>query len=169
MLSTLFVCVALNPLTRKQSQFWELRDRGLNLSQIARLLGITRQSVSKTLIQADRAVRETMTDVAQAYKITVYRVNQEKGILSGYSKALGSSIFMTFSPKEGLNVWYKHSGSCRGCEKEEECRRVILGEAERLGIPLSDISPPETYPHGAPPARLAERLFDIILPREENR
>jgi predicted transcriptional regulator len=161
--------VALNPLTGKQSRFWELRDRGLTLSQIARMLGITRQSVSKTLIRADVAVRDIMLEAAEAYKIDVYRVNEEKGILSGHSRALGSRIFMTFSPSEGLNVWYRDGKGCAGCEKEGRCRQVILDEAERLGIPSGDLAPPGVDPLDATPAHLADRLFEIILPGDETR
>lgn len=165
----LHICMALNPLTETQSRLWQLRDRGLNLSQIGRMVGVSRQSVSKTLIQADRTVRQTLVDAAKSYKITVYRINHGRGILSGFSKALNSPVLMTFSPGQGLHVWYKHTGICEGCDQEVECRETILAEAERLGVSPEELTPRGVDPGSYPPARLAERLFHIVFPKGVDR
>ncbi len=163
--STSYIAVGLNPLTERQSYLWQLRERGLNLSQIGRMVGISRQSVSKTLIQADGTLKQSMIDAAKSYKINVYRVNQERGVLSGYSKALDSPVLITYSPDRGMNVWYKHTGMCRGCEQEGECREVILTEAQRLGVSPESLVPRDTDPADSPPAMIAERLFSIVFPR----
>jgi hypothetical protein len=160
----LYSPVALNPLTEKQSRFWSLRDQGLNLSQIGRMVGVTRQAVSKTLIQADKIVRQTLVDAAKSYKIDLYRVNQERGVAHGFSKALNSPVFITYSPERGLNIWYRNKGDCEGCDREKECRDLILGEAERLGIKSDDLAPEKG---SFTPACIAERLYDIIFPGDE--
>jgi len=157
--------MALNPLTQTQSRLWGLRDRGLNLSQIGRMLGISRQSVSKTLMQADRAVKQGLMDAARSYKISLYRINPEKGIASGFSKALNSPVLVTYSPEHGVNVWYKHAGLCKGCDQEAECRETILAEAKRLGVPTQDIVEPGGDAESCPPAKLSERLFEIVFPK----
>ena len=136
----------------------------MNLSQIGRMVGVSRQAVSKTLMQADKVVKKTMIDAAKSYKINVYRINQEKGILSGYSKALDSPVLVTYSPGKGINVWYKHTGLCEQCEQEEECRKTIIAEADRLGIQPRDLIPPGTDLDTYPPAKLAEKLFEIVFP-----
>jgi len=129
------------------------------------MLGISRQSVSKTLIQADRAVRQGLLDAAKSYKISPYRVNPEKGIASGFSKALNSPVLITYSPERGVNVWYKHAGLCKGCDHETECRETILAEAKRLGVPHKDLVEAGGDAESSPPARLSERLFEIVFPK----
>jgi hypothetical protein len=129
------------------------------------MVGVTRQSVSKTLMQADETVRQTLVDAAKSYKITVYRVNHEKGLLSGFSKALNSPILMTFSPSRGLHVWYKYTGICKGCEREKECREIITAEAGRFGVPLDSLVPRDADAENYPPAKLAERLYMIVFPK----
>ena len=155
----------LNPLTETQSRLWQLRDRGLNLSQIARMLGVSRQAVSKVLIQADKVVRRTLVEVAQSYKITVYRVDHDRGLLSGFSKALNSPVLITYSPQNGVNVWYRNNGSCADCDMQQECREKILSEARRLGIPEDSLAGEGGDVRSQPPAKLAERLFEIVFPR----
>lgn len=131
------------------------------------MVGVSRQAVSKTLIQADQAVKETMMDAAKSYKINVYRINHERGTLSGYSKALNSPVLVTYSPDRGLHVWYKHTGLCADCELEAECRETVIGEADRLGIPPGTLVPKGMDLHTCPPALIAERLFEIIFPKGE--
>ena len=158
------ISVGLNPLTETQSHLWQLRDKGLNLSQIGRMVGVSRQSVSKTLIQADRVVKQTLMDAAKSYKITLYRVNHEKGVAYGFSKALNSPIFLTYSPERGINGWYESSESCVGCDSQTECRRTILAEAARLGVSRDDLIKDKPGTQHSP-AELAEGLFKIVFPK----
>jgi len=129
------------------------------------MLGISRQSVSKTLIQADRAVRQGLMDAAKSYKISLYRMSPEKGIASGFSKALNSPVLVTYSPERGVNIWYKHTGLCKDCDQEDECRETILAEAQRLGVPPTDLVEPGGDVEDSPPAKLSERLIEIVFPK----
>lgn len=96
--------------------------------------------------------------LAETYKVTQTKIDTEKGLLLGYSQALGSRVIMAYSPQKGIHLWYKYDGQCQDCEKQEECRLMIKEEAKRLDIRI--LSEEEDLP----PAKLAEIVFTRAWP-----
>jgi transcriptional regulator len=148
-------------LTPKQRDMWELKSSGLQEAHIAKKLNITRQTVHKSLDIANLKIEDALQEVAKINKIDIQTVNAQKGFLKGYSSHFKTSAFITFSAKNGIQVWYKHEGNCEKCKKLETCRSTLLAEArDRNFLLLDDTSK-------ILPSKLAEALFAKMMGEED--
>ncbi len=143
-------------LTEKQLLLWRLRQSGLTLSEIATKLGISRQAVHKTMQTVENKVYEALISAAAASKVEIRRIDAKRGILVGWSPWLKTEVYITFSSRNGLQIWFKHEGDCKTCPLREDCRKILLNEAEERGIELPASREIE-------PSKLAEILFDKLL------
>ena len=135
---------------------WGLKSNGLPEATIARKLNVTRQTVHKALDTANTKVGEALEETARINKIDVEKINPDKGFLLGYSAHFKTQAFVTFSAKNGVQVWYKHEGNCEKCRKLQTCRETLLAEAkDRNFLILDDTSK-------ILPSQLAEALFAKI-------
>jgi len=144
-------------LSPKQRRYWRLRFNGLTQAEISREMGITRQTVNKTLSAVDSKVHKALLEAAQLNRITINRVDSEKGFLLGRSPTLGTDVLITFSDANGMQVWYKGEGRCSECDWRESCKQKLLTEAEVRGISL-----PENV-EAMHPSKLADCLFKKIV------
>ena len=147
-------------LTARQKQIWALQGKGLIEADIGRRLKVTRQTVHKALNIANKKVSKALLETAQLNKIKVERLNPAKGILIGRSRVFKTTALITFSAKNGVHVWYKGEEDCWNCDQLQECRRILLAEAEERGIQL-----PENK-DSMLPTKLAEILFSKIVGME---
>jgi hypothetical protein len=148
--------LSLGYLTPKQKMIWDLKSRGLQEAHIARKLNVTRQTVHKALDTANVKIGEALEEVARINKIDVETFNPERGFLKGYSNHFKTQAFITFSAKNGVQVWYKHEGDCEKCSKLEACREILLAEAKDRNFLLLDDT------NKILPSKLAEALFSKI-------
>ncbi len=143
-------------LTPKQTLIWDLKGNGLQEANIARKLNITRQTVHKALDTANIKINEALQETARINKIEIQTVNPAKGFLLGYSAHFKTKTFITFSAKNGIQVWYKHEGNCKKCSKIDACRDALLAEAkDRNFLLLDDTSK-------ILPSKIAEALIKRI-------
>ena len=148
--------LSLGYLTPKQRQLWDLKSSGLPEATIARKLNITRQSVHEALDNANNKIGEALEETAKINKIETQKIDPDKGFLLGYSSHFNTQAFITFSAKNGVQVWYKHEGDCEKCNKLQTCRETLLSEAkDRNFLLLDDTSK-------ILPSKLAEALFTKI-------
>jgi hypothetical protein len=143
-------------LTSRQKLIWELRSDGLAEASIARKLNVTRQNIHQTLDSAEAKVGEALEETAKINKIEIESIDPSKGFLTGYSPHFDTKTFVTFSAKNGVQVWYKHEGNCEKCKKLQTCREALLAEAKDRNFLL---------PKGTElisPSKLAEALFTRI-------
>lgn len=150
--------MGIDPLTLKRAEWWEHRRSGVSLAEIGRRFGVTRQAVYLALRLGDREMTKAFRQLTETYKVVERKVDTQKGLLLGYSQALGSHVIMAYSPGKGINLWYKYDGQCEGCERREECARLISEEADRLSIGISRDE------KDLPPAKLAEIVFRRAWP-----
>jgi hypothetical protein len=147
-------------LTPKQKIIWDLKSSGLQETHIARKLNVTRQTVHKSLDIANLKIEDALQEVAKINKIDTETVNAERGFLKGYSNHFRTPAFVTFSAKNGIQVWYKHEGNCEKCKRLQTCRDTLLAEAkDRNFLLLEDTSK-------ILPSKLAEALFTKITGEE---
>ena len=139
-------------LTERQMEIWRLCIRGVSASEISRILNVSRQFVHKAINLLELKVYRLLTGVAKANRIEIYEVNAKKGYLRGYSPEFGTDVFITFSAKNGVQVWYRHRGNCRECRMRNECVRILRDEAEERGMELKEVEPD----------KMAEELFQAI-------
>lgn len=144
-------------LTAKQRTFWGLRRRGSTQADISREMAVTRQTVNKVFNAIDSKVSKALLETAQVNRLEVSRVDSEKGFLVGRSPSLGLDALVTFSERNGIQVWYEGEGSCSECSWFADCRRKLVAEAEERGIRL-----PENA-EVVEPSKLADVLIKGIV------
>ncbi len=135
---------------------WGLKSSGIPEATIARKLNITRQSVHESLDNANNKIGKALEETAKINKIETQKIDPDKGFLLGYSGHFKTQAFITFSAKNGVQVWYKHEGDCEKCNKLQTCRETLLAEAkERNFLILDDTTK-------ISPSALAEALIAKI-------
>ena len=148
-------------LTSKQKHIWNLRNKGLLQARIARRLNVSRQTVHKALNVANTKVSQALQETAKLNKIKVKTVNPTNGILTGYSPDFKTEAMITFSAKNGVQIWYRHEGDCINCDQLQTCRTTLLSEAEERNIQL-----PENQ-NSMLPSQLAEILLSKIISEQK--
>ena len=136
---------------------WDLKSRGLQEANIARKIGISRQTVHKALNTANTKIGEALEETAKINKIDIQTTNPTKGFLLGYSSHFKTQAFITFSAGNGVQVWYKHEGDCEKCDKLQNCRETLLAEAKDRNFLLLDDT------NKILPSKLAEALISKIM------
>ncbi len=145
-------------LTARQLDIWRLRRDGLPQFKIAERLGVTRQAIHNVIGVIDKKVSGVLQDAARMNKVEVQHIDPVKGILLGYSPEVRDRVIITFSVRHGIQTWYRHTGQCADCDLENECRKMLLEEAEERGINLTEEDKRE------PPAKLAHKVFSKLVP-----
>jgi len=120
-------------------------------------MGVTRQTVNKAINAIDSKVSKALLEAAQLNRIEINRVDPEKGFLLGRSSILAMATLITFSDKNGIQIWYKGEGHCSECERLDSCKEKLLTEAKVRDIPLPKSA--ETMQ----PSKLADLLFKKIM------
>jgi hypothetical protein len=149
-------------LTDKQRLIWRLKSSGLQEAHIARKLGITRQTVHQAVDTANVKIGEALEEAAKINKIEVQTFDPNHGFLKGYSDHFKTQAFVTFSAKNGIQVWYKHEGNCQQCTKLQSCRDMLVAEANARNFLLT-----EDISHISP-SKLADALFSKISGEQRN-
>jgi len=140
-------------LTFKQLKVWDLKRKGFREAGIAKELNVSRQAVHKAAGAADGKISQALMETAKVNKIRVGKVDPAVGVLSGFSPEFRTPVVITFSAKNGVQIWYKHEGDCEHCDHGENCREMLLTEMEERNIELS-----EAVGSGSP-SKLAEYLI----------
>jgi len=149
--------LSMGYLTSRQKRIWNLKSKGLLQASIARRLDVTRQTVHKALNIANSKVSKALQETAKLNKIKVRTVDPTNGILVGYSPEFNTTAMITFSARNGVQIWYRHEGDCENCDQLQVCRTMLLAEAEDRKIQL-----PENK-DSMLPSELAETLFSKII------
>jgi len=125
-------------LTPTQKLMWDLKSTGLPEAGVARKLNVTRQTVHKALDIANSKILDSLQETAKINKIKIQTVNSATGVLVGYSTHFQTKALITFSAKNGVQVWYRHEGDCQNCEQLQICKETLLTEAKERDIPVSE-------------------------------
>jgi DNA-binding CsgD family transcriptional regulator len=145
-------------LTPRQRHLWSLKLIGLTESDISRREEISRQSVHIILDVAQEKVSQALREAADINRIEVKHVDFSKGILAGKSLEFGHKVVVTYSPSNGIRIWYAHDDDCQECKLDRSWVKVILKEAQERHIELSDAEL-RLAPH-----KLAKLVFSRMLP-----
>ena len=144
-------------LTPKQRKYWSMRLNGLTQADISRKMDVTRQTVNKTFNAIDSRVSKALLDAAHINRVEISLLDSEKGFLIGRSPSLGLNVLITFSERNGIQVWYRGESDCSECNVRNSCRQKLLIEAKDRGIQLPEKAEDKE------PSELAETLFKKIL------
>lgn len=80
----------------------------------------------KTLQKANDRVLEALQDTAEINKLDVISVDPSKGFLVGYSPGFRSRVFLVYSPKSGMQLWYDIKANARTVKSEGNVRESFL-------------------------------------------
>jgi hypothetical protein len=122
--------------TDKQLEIWELKRTKLTGKEIAAQKGVTPGFVSKTLTEANQRIKGLLENAAHMNKITIDLMNEKLGFARGQSHMFNVRCYITFSPKNSVQVWYEHKGDCVSCEKYTLCREILLQEFKERNLPI---------------------------------
>ncbi len=148
-------------LTPTQKRIWDLKGTGLPEAGVARKLKVTRQTVHKALDIANSKVQASLEETAKINKIKIRTINPYLGFLVGYSAHFQTEAIVTFSAKNGIQVWYRHEGDCKNCEQMQRCKKALLEEAKDRNVPLLENTASML------PSEFAKTLFSRITGEKE--
>jgi len=148
--------LSMGYLTSKQKLIWNLKNKGFSEAGIARKLSVTRQTVHKALNVANSKVSMALEEAAKLNRIKIQTIDTIKGILVGHSSEFRTAAIITFSARNGVQIWYRHEGDCENCDQLQVCKEMILAEAKDRNIQL-----PENT-NSMLPSKLADILFSKI-------
>lgn len=140
--------------TPRQITIWTLKRNKMTGREIVKQIQVDPAFVSRSLKEANKRIKALIEEVGKMNKIKIQMINGELGIARGYSHILNISAYITFSPINGLQVWYEHKGECTSCEEYAECRKALLQEFKERNIeaPNSTLRPTD----------LSDYLFEKI-------
>ena len=124
--------------TEIQVEIWKLNRDKKSGRIIAKEKEVSPAFVSKTLKEANKRIQDLIANQANSNKIRVDLLDVELGYAIGYSKMLNVKAYITFSPMNGVQVWYEHKGDCASCELLNTCRNVLIQEFKERGIKIEN-------------------------------
>ncbi|MFW9994724.1 MAG: hypothetical protein ACFFD4_21960 [Candidatus Odinarchaeota archaeon] len=137
--------------TDNQVEIWKLNRDNLTGREIAGKKDVSPAFVSKTLKQTNKLVKDLLENAARMNKIKLDLLSEELGFARGKSHVFKVKAYITFSPENGVQVWYDHEGECASCGEFGHCRDVLLLEFKERNI---DVPSPTLRP-----TDLGELLF----------
>ncbi|MFX1424509.1 MAG: hypothetical protein ACFFB2_19490 [Promethearchaeota archaeon] len=131
------------PPTESQITIWALKRIKLTGREIAERIDVDPGYVSRSIKEANKRIRGMLEEAARMNKIKLVFINSELGIAQGHSHIFNISAHITFSPKNGLQVWYEHKGDCTSCEEFSDCRETLIQEFKerKIKIPNKSLRP----------------------------
>ena len=124
--------------TDKQLEIWILKRNRMKSKKIADHKHVTEGFISSSLSEANRRIEGLLENAAHMNKISLKVLNGELGYARGKSHMFDVPVYITYSPKNGVQVWYEDKGNCVKCEKYEFCRAVIIQEFKERNIKLEN-------------------------------
>jgi len=143
-------------LTPNQLLIWDRKRSGLPEASIAREFEVSRQSIHKALGIAHLKICESLEETARINRIKIQTVDPTRGYLLGYSAHFKTKTLVTFTVKNGIQIWYRHEGDCQNCPDLQACREALIAEAKERNLLL-----PENE-KSILPSEFAEKLFSAI-------
>ncbi|MFX1512321.1 MAG: hypothetical protein ACFFCQ_07030 [Promethearchaeota archaeon] len=120
--------------TDNQIEIWVLNRENLTGREIAKRKKVSPAFVSKTLKRTNRLIKDLLENAARMNKIKLDLMNEELGFARGMSHVFNVKAYLTFSPENGVNVWFEHKGECGSCEEFGHCRQTLLLEFKERNI-----------------------------------
>jgi hypothetical protein len=96
--------------------------------------------VSRVLNRARKKVAEALEEHAKSHRLDIESLLDYKGLLIGFDYQANAQVYIVFTEKLGIIVWYKHDSYagklCPDCPKESECREILDTILEEYSITL---------------------------------
>jgi hypothetical protein len=133
----------LNLLSHDEEEVWRMFQQGTSTSSIAKASEKETWSVSyvsRVLNRARKKIAKALQDQAKSHRLDIESLQDYKGLLIGFDYQANSQVYMVFTIKLGVVVWYKHDSYagklCPDCPKQQECKETLDAIIEEYGIRL---------------------------------
>jgi len=133
----------LGLLSSHESIVWQEFQKGKATSTIAEELEDETWSspyVSRVLNRARKKIAEALKEHANSHRLDVESLLDYKGLLIGFDYQANAQVYIVYTEKLGIIVWYKHDSYvgklCPDCPKEAECRETLNGIMKEYNIEL---------------------------------
>ena len=122
---------------------WSQFQKGLSTTEIAE------QDVqedwspayaSRVLNRARKKIAKVLNEQASSHRLDVESLQDYKGLLIGFDYQANAQVYIIFTMKLGVIVWYRHDSYagklCPECPKEAECRETLDTIMDEYNITL---------------------------------
>ncbi len=96
--------------------------------------------MSRVLNRARKKIAKVLNEQASSHRLDVESLLDYKGILIGFDYQANAQVYIVFTMKLGVIVWYKHDSYagklCPECPKEAECRETLDTIMDEYNITL---------------------------------
>lgn len=130
-------------LSNHESIVWLEFQKGKSTSAIADEHGDKLSSqpyVSRVLNRARKKIAKTLREHAHSHRLDIESLLDYKGLLIGFDFQANTQVYIVYTEKLGIIVWYKHNSYagklCPECPKESECREALNTIIEEYSISL---------------------------------
>ena len=130
-------------LSTHEAFVWEQFQKGLSTTDIAEHNVQEDWSpayVSRVLNRARKKIAKVLTEHASSHRLDIESLQDYKGLLIGFDYQANAQVYIVFTVKLGVIVWYKHDSYagklCPDCPKEAECRETLDTIKEEYNITL---------------------------------
>jgi hypothetical protein len=119
-------------LSNHESIVWLEFQKGKSTSTIAEEHGDELQSssyVSRVLNRAKNKIAKALREHANSHRLDIESLLDYKGMLIGFDYQANTPVYIVYTEKLGIIVWYKHDSYagklCSECPKEADCRDTL--------------------------------------------
>lgn len=130
-------------LSNHESLVWQEFQKGKSTSTIAEERVDESWSpayVSRVLNRARKKIAKALKEHADSHRLDLESLLDYKGLLIGFDYQANSQVYIAYTEKLGIIVWYKHDSYagklCSECPKEPDCRETLNNIMEEYGIEL---------------------------------
>jgi nicotinamide riboside kinase len=130
-------------LSNDEAIVWQEFQKGKNTSTIAEdhtSQQWTPAYVSRVLNRAREKIAKNLQEHANSHRLDIETILDYKGLLIGFDYQTSSQVYIIYTQKLGVIVWYKHDSYagklCPQCPKDAECRETLDIIIQEYNIPL---------------------------------
>jgi hypothetical protein len=129
-------------LSKHESIVWKEFHKGKSTSEIAEKSKEewTPSYVSRVLTRTREKISKALEEHAKSHRLDIESLLDYKGLLIGFDYQANAQVYIVFTEKQGIIVWYKHDSYagklCPECPKETECREILDTIIEEYKITL---------------------------------
>jgi hypothetical protein len=129
-------------LSNHESVVWKEFHKGKSTTDIANESSEewTPAYVSRVLTRTREKISKALEIHANSHRLDIESLLDYKGLLIGFDYQANAQVYIVFTEKMGIIVWYKHESYagklCPECPKKTECREILDIILEEYNISL---------------------------------
>jgi hypothetical protein len=130
-------------LSRHVTTVWKQFQQGYSTSEIAEnnsKESWTPAYTSRVLNRARSKIEMILGNHAKSHRLDIESIQDYKGLLIGFDFQANASVYIVYTEKLGVIVWYRHDSyagkPCPNCPKEEECAETLATILDEYNLTL---------------------------------